>query len=94
LKGTVKLNGSITTVGANAFYGCQNITSVTIGSKLKKIGSKCFYNCKKLKKVDLTTASKLSSVGSAAFKKNASSRVFKIRSGTKKYFSKLLKGKY
>ena len=94
LKGTVKLNGSVTTVGANAFYGCRNITSVTIGSKLKKIGSKCFYNCKKLKKVDLTTASKLSSVGSAAFKKNASSRVFKIRSGTKKYFAKLLKGKY
>lgn len=94
LKGSVKLNRSITTIGSNAFYGCQNITSVTIGSKLKKIGSKCFYNCKNLKKVDLTAASKLSSVGSAAFKKNAASRVFKIPSGTKKYFAKLLKGKY
>lgn len=94
LKGAVKLTGSITSVGNNAFYGCRNITSITIGSKLKKIGSKCFYNCKKLKKVDLTTATKLSSVGRAAFKKNASSRVFKIPSGTKKYFAKLLKGKY
>lgn len=94
LKGNVKLTRSITTVGDNAFYGCKNITSVTIGSKLKKIGAKCFYNCKKLKKVDLTSASKLSSVGRAAFKNNASSRVFKIPSGTKKHFAKLLKGKY
>ena len=94
LKGTVKLSGSITSVGNNAFYGCRNITSVIIGSKLKKIGSKCFYNCRKLKKVDLTNAAKLSSVGHAAFKRNASSRVFKIPSGTKNYFAKLLKGKY
>ena len=94
LKGTVKLSGSITSVGSNAFYGCRNVTSIIIGTKLKKIGSKCFYNCKKLKKVDLTTATKLSSVGRAAFKNNSSSRVFKIASGTKKYFAKLLKGKY
>lgn len=94
LKGSVKLTKSISSVGANAFYGCRNITSISIGSKLKKIGSKCFYNCKKLKKVDLTTATKLSSVGRGAFKKNASSRIFKIPSGTKKYFAKLLKGKY
>lgn len=94
LKGSVKLTRSISTVGDNAFYGCNNITSVTIGSNLKKLGAKCFYNCRKLKKVDLTNASKLSKVGRAAFKNNASSRVFKISKGTKKYFAKLLKGKY
>ncbi len=94
LKGAVKLTGSITSVGDNAFYGCKNITSVTIGSKVKKIGAKCFYNCKKLKKVDLTSASKLSRVGRAAFKNNANARVFKIPKGTKTYFAKLLKGKY
>lgn len=94
LKGSIKLNGSIKSVGTNAFTDCKNITSVVLGNKVTSLGAKCFYSCSKLKLVDLRSANRLRKVGSAAFKKNARSRQFKISSGTKKHFAKLLKNKY
>lgn len=94
LKGNIKLNGSLKSIGTNAFTDCKNITSVVLGNKVTSLGSKCFYSCNKLKLVDLRSANKLRKVGSAAFKKNAKSRQFKISSGTKKHFAKLLKNKY
>lgn len=94
LKGSISLAGNISYVADNAFSGCKNITSVTIGKNLTTIGSKCFYNCKKLKLVNLKSAKKLKRVGSGAFKQNASKRQFRIPSGTKNYYVKLLKGKY
>ena len=94
LKGSLKLNGSIKSIGTNAFSDCKNVTSVVLGNKVASLGTKCFYSCSKLKLVDLRSANKLRKVGSAAFKKNAKSRQFKISSGTKKHFAKLLKNKY
>lgn len=94
LKGSIKLNGSIKSVGTNAFTDCKNITSVVLGNKVTSLGAKCFYSCSKLKLVDLRSANRLRKVGYAAFKKNARSRQFKISSGTKKHFAKLLKNKY
>lgn len=93
IKGTVTISGNITSIGNNAFYGCKNITKVAIGNKVKSIGSKSFYGCTKLKTVDLRKASKLSKIGSAAFKKNAKKRTFKISAREKAYIEKLLKGK-
>lgn len=94
LKGSIKLNGSLKTIGTNAFSDCKNLTSVVLGNKVTSLGAKCFYSCSKLKLVDLRAATKLRKVGSDAFKKNAKSRQFKISSGTKKHFAKLLKNKY
>lgn len=94
LKGSIKLIGSLKTVGTNAFADCKNLTSVVLGNNVTSLGTKCFYSCRKLKLVDLRSANKLRKVGSAAFKKNAKSRQFKISSGTKKHFAKLLKNKY
>lgn len=94
LKGTLKLGNKITTIGKQAFCGCTKIKKLIIGEKVYSIGAKSFYNCSGLSQVNLCSASKLSKVGKAAFKKNSNSRRFKINSGTKAFFSKLLKGKY
>ena len=68
---SVKLGKNITTIGANAFYGCKNLKKVTINSKvLKKIDTKAFYNCKKLSSVKITS-SKLTKVGKEIFKGTA-----------------------
>ena len=39
---------TVTTIGNNAFQACPGLTSVTIGSKVKKIGDGAFYQCSSL----------------------------------------------
>lgn len=94
IKGKLTIPKSITNIGAEAFSGCKNLTSVTISADTQVIGSKAFYNCKKLRLVDLYSNKKLKKVGSNAFKKNAKQRKFKIKQDKAKYYISLLKGKY
>ena len=45
---TVKNEGTtytVTSIGANAFYGCNGLTSVTIPNSVTTIGTYAFYNC-------------------------------------------------
>lgn len=94
LKGKLTIPKNITVIGAEAFSGCKNLTSVTFSANTKIIGSKAFYNCKKLKFVDFYSNKKLTKVGSGAFKKNAKKRKFKIKQNKAKYYISLLKGTY
>lgn len=94
IKGKLTIPKGITNIGAEAFLGCKNLTSVTISADTQVIGSKAFYNCKKLKLVDLYSNKRLKKVGSNAFKKNAKKRKFKIKQNKAKYYISLLKGKY
>lgn len=36
---------TVSSIGSSAFYGCEALTDITLGSKLKKIDSQTFYGC-------------------------------------------------
>ena len=50
---TVVLSGGVTTVGAGAFLGYENLTAVDFGDSLKEIGESAFQDCKGLTKISL-----------------------------------------
>ncbi len=61
-----EINGTaVTAIGPNAFYGCTDLTSVTLPSTLTTIGSYAFYNCDGLTGISLPDS--LRSISSYAF---------------------------
>jgi len=56
---------SITTIGANAFDGCGNLTAVHFGSALTKVGDYAFKNCIELERVEF--GKNLTAIGTEAF---------------------------
>lgn len=40
-------------IGKYAFWGCNNLTAVTIPNSVKSIGDQAFYNCKKLASIEM-----------------------------------------
>ncbi len=54
----------VVSVGAKAFYGCDSLASIDLGS-VREIGMKAFANCKSLKDIDLGDS--LRSIGAYAF---------------------------
>ena len=61
----VEIKDGVTSIGANAFNGCSNLTSVTFPSGLTSIGDAVFANCSALTSV--TFPSSLNSIGQRAF---------------------------
>ena len=55
----------VTSIGADAFYGCGSITSVTIPDSVTGIGSRAFFNCSRLRRV--TIGNGVTGIGSYAF---------------------------
>ncbi len=55
----------VTTIGAGAFYRCNNLSSVTIGSGVETIGGTAFYYCSNLTTV--TMGSSVKTIGDYAF---------------------------
>ena len=43
-------DGSVTSIGKNAFYYCNNLTSITIPNSVTSIGEDAFFGCTALKK--------------------------------------------
>ena len=78
---TIKVNGrtlKVTGIAANAFKGNKKMTSVTIGSNVKKIGSGAFMNCRNLTRVTVT-AKGLTSIGKNAFKGDRKLKTVNLR---------------
>ena len=50
---TVVLPNSITSIGMNAFNGCNNLTNINISENITEIGDYAFNKCKSLKNFDL-----------------------------------------
>ncbi|MBQ7343051.1 MAG: leucine-rich repeat domain-containing protein [Alistipes sp.] len=47
--GTITFDGKVTSIGENAFYFCDSLTSVTIPDSVTEIGEDAFSNCTSLK---------------------------------------------
>jgi len=44
----VQVENGVTSIGAYAFYGCRNLTSVTLPESMTHIGDNAFYDCQNL----------------------------------------------
>lgn len=54
---SVVFSDGVTRIGAYAFYGCSNITSITLVKSVESMGTYAFYNCTGLKSIILTDSS-------------------------------------
>ena len=52
-KVALKLSGAITVIGERAFYGCMELTSITIPDGITEISWAAFQNCTKLTEIHL-----------------------------------------
>ena len=65
---TVEYNGTVcnvTSIGYEAFYKCDGLTSVTIPNSVTSIGENAFYNCYGLTSVSIGNG--VTSIGENAF---------------------------
>ena len=56
-------------IGHEAFRGCNNLSSITLGDSIKSIGSFAFYGCSKL--AEVTIPNKTTSLGAYCFSGNS-----------------------
>lgn len=63
--GEVKLSDSVTTIGAQAFRRCVNITKVAISNNVTTLGDSVFNGCTSLQSI--TLSEKLTTIGSSCF---------------------------
>lgn len=49
----IVVQNGVTSIGDYAFYGCENVTSVTLPGTVTQIGKLAFYGCKGLTSLDL-----------------------------------------
>lgn len=64
LTGKIDLPDTIISIGNEAFYGCTNITSMTLGNSIKQIGDSAFAGCSALEVLDLSSVEE---IGTDAF---------------------------
>ena len=64
--GAIEFDAPITTIGEDAFYGCESLTSVTIPDSVTTIGDYAFYYCRSLTSV--TIPDSVTTIGAAAFR--------------------------
>ena len=62
---TLEIPSSVTSIGNNAFYGCNGLTSVDLPSSITKMGECVFYNCQNLSSVKLP--SEITAISNSAF---------------------------
>ncbi len=58
-------DGSVTTIGDHAFYGCRNLKSITIPNSIMAIGEAAFYGCGNLESI--TMPNSVITIGDHAF---------------------------
>ena len=61
----VIISNSVTSIGANAFFGCTNLKTVFVSNDVTSIGDGAFYNCTNLKTVFVGNG--VTGIGSSAF---------------------------
>lgn len=64
---TFAQDSKIISIAPNAFYGCEQLTSITLPASVESIGENAFNGCKGLSGIVLPEDAHLSSIGYAAF---------------------------
>ena len=64
-RGSLIIPDGVVSIGDRAFYGCNNLTSVTIPDSVTSIGDRAFCGCNNLTSV--TIPDSVTSIGSSAF---------------------------
>ena len=62
---SVVVESGVTSIGANAFYYAQNMTTITLPTSVTKIGAGAFSRCSALKSI--TLPDRITSIGAQAF---------------------------
>ena len=62
----IPTDGSVTSIGEGAFYGCTGLTSITIPDSVTSIGDYAFMDCTGL--TSITIPDSVTSIGDSAFK--------------------------
>ena len=64
---TLATDGALRYIDANAFAGCESLTSVTIPASVEEIGRRAFYKCTALQELWLEGATGLTAIWDEAF---------------------------
>jgi len=76
---------AVTSIGKNAFWGCEEITSITIPEGVTSIGTSAFFSCTKLKEITLPAA--VTSIGESVFSKCVSLENINVTAPNMAYYS-------
>lgn len=64
-KGVIKFNGTVTSIGTDAFWNCSKLNGITIPNSVTSIGDRAFSNCTNL--TDIAIPNAVESIGNYAF---------------------------
>lgn len=82
---SIKIPGSVTSIGNNALFGCSSLISVEIPESVINIGSGAFSHCSGLNSINIPSS--VTSIGTLAFGSCSSLKAIDVHSGNPAFTS-------